>query len=360
MKRLLIAFVCALIPMGLGAQTFVYREASDLTLVGRLYSDNSNLYHRIDTAVHRGFSKMENFQVRCPAGIAVVFRTDSPTIKVKVAFGQTIEMTNTMPMSYRGYDLYVRRDGGWLWAAATARPDTDKEDAGRTLITGMEPTMKEFLMYLPMYAEIGSCQIGVTEGSVLEACDNPFHGRVVIHGSSFTHGISTSRSGMTYPAQLMRRTGWEIVNLGVSGNCKMQPYFADALCDVDADAFVFDAFSNPSEKEIRRNFLPFVEKLVKAHPGKPLVFQKTIYRESRNFNLDREKFEASRQMLVDSLMKVATRRYEDVYYIDCTSATSERHDTSVDGTHPSDHGYYLWSKSIEKPLRKILRKYGIK
>ena len=27
---------------------------------------------------------------------------------------------------------------------------------------------------------------------------------------------------------------------------------------------------------------------------------------------------------------------------------------------PDSYGYYLWEKSIEKPLLKILKKYGIK
>jgi lysophospholipase L1-like esterase len=43
-----------------------------------------------------------------------------------------------------------------------------------------------------------------------------------------------------------------------------------------------------------------------------------------------------------------------------TDAADELEETSVDGTHPGDYGYTLWAKSIEKPLLKILEKYGIK
>ena len=32
----------------------------------------------------------------------------------------------------------------------------------------------------------------------------------------------------------------------------------------------------------------------------------------------------------------------------------------MDGTHPDDYGYYLWTRSIEKAILRILRKYGIK
>ena len=58
-------------------------------------------------------------------------------------------------------------------------------------------------------------------------------------------------------------------------------------------------------------------------------------------------------------MKEACKKYKNVYFIK-TNATDKRHETSVDGTHPSDYGYTLWAQSIQKPLLKIFRKYGIK
>ena len=42
------------------------------------------------------------------------------------------------------------------------------------------------------------------------------------------------------------------------------------------------------------------------------------------------------------------------------NADDGSHEWSVDGTHPDDYGYYLWTRSIEKPILRILRKYGIK
>jgi lysophospholipase L1-like esterase len=34
--------------------------------------------------------------------------------------------------------------------------------------------------------------------------------------------------------------------------------------------------------------------------------------------------------------------------------------STADGIHPNDNGYSIWARSIEKPILKILRKYGIK
>ena len=63
--------------------------------------------------------------------------------------------------------------------------------------------------------------------------------------------------------------------------------------------------------------------------------------------------------MADSLMKIAVKKYKNVYYIK-SNATSAMHDTSEDGVHPSEWGYYMWAESVRKPIVRILRKYGIK
>jgi len=228
-----------------------------------------------------------------------------------------------------------------------------------SLIKDMAPGTKECLLYLPIYCDLQSVKVGVPEGCRLEAMESPFRHRVAIFGSSYTHGISTSRAGMSYPDQFTRHTGIQMLPLGCSGNCKMQPYFAAVLEDVDADAFVFDAFSNPSAKMIEERLFPFIERLQAAHPGKPLIFQQTIRREKRNFDTSVEASEAAKQHMADSLMKIAVKRYKDVYYIR-PSASTPLQESSVDGIHPDDYGYYRWAKSIERPLLRILRKYGVR
>ena len=263
---------------------------------------------------------------------------------------------NTGGFSARGYDFYIKRDGRWIWAGAGVSGDLTKPF---NIISNMDGTMKECLLYLPLLSEEHSVKIGVDEGAVLEPLPNPFRYRIGIFGSSFTHGISTSRAGMAYPAIFTRETGLQLLSLGCSGNCRLQSYFADVLAAADVDAFIFDTFSNPYPNEIKKLLFPFIERIQKAHPGKPLIFQRTIYRERRNFNVDVANFEANRIAVADSMMRIACKKYKDVYYIH-PSASAPDHETSQDGTHPSDRGYQIWARSIEKPVKKILRKYGIR
>lgn len=364
MKRLLIvagAVLCSIVAFGQTPKNvkYVFTEASELNLIGKIHEDTPNPYHRVDTVKYKGFTKKENRQVRCPAGLAVLFKTNSTVISVQTDWGWEYSAVNTMPIAYRGYDLYIKKDGEWLWAAAGATTPGENGEDNRVLIKNMDSSEKECMLYLPNYSEVYSVKIGVQEGATIEAMESPFRHRIGIFGSSFTHGISTSRPGMSYPMQLMRSTGLQFLSLGCSGNCKMQPYFAEVLCDADVDALIFDAFSNPDAKMIEERLFPFIEKIQSAHPDIPLIFQQTIYREKRNFDLVTDKLERAKQETAERLMKEACKKYKNVYFIQ-TNATDELHETSVDGTHPGDYGYTLWARSIEKPILKILKKYGIK
>ena len=76
--------------------TYVFTEASDLNLIGKIHENTPNPYHRVDTVKYKGFTKGENRQVRSAAGLAVLFKTNSTTISVKTTFGWEYQANNTM------------------------------------------------------------------------------------------------------------------------------------------------------------------------------------------------------------------------------------------------------------------------
>ena len=341
---------------------FKFVDAKTLTLIGKSNVPTGEYYHRIDTTVFPLGKKGERQQAISPAGWALLFKTDSPAIQIKAEFGWEYESMNTMPLAYHGFDLYIQQDGKWLWAADKAsypKYSGRYSDKPFTLIDCMDNSEKTCMLYLPMYSELKNLEIGVAEEAYIEAIPSPFRHQVVFHGSSYTQGISIARAGMSYPVQFSRSTGLGVITLGFSGNCKMQPYFLDFLEKVEADAFVFDAFSNPNAQTIKERLEPFIQRMTASHPGVPMIFQRTIRRAWCNFNLRTKALEQAKQEMSDWLMPELCKKYKDVYYV-VTDATAEDHEASVDGTHPSDYGYQLWAKSIEKPILKILAKYGIR
>jgi len=362
---LILAFLAMALCAAAQTKNYVYTEASDLTLVGKLMpGKTSNPYHRVDTSIYKGFTPRENQMVRMSSGMGCVFRTDSRSINVKAEFAYSDDVINTNGYSGRGFDLYIREDGSWRWAGSGGN-SLKNVSHSITIVDDMDGSMHECLLYFPLYSEESSIKVGVEKGSTLEPLDNPFRSRIAIWGSSYTHGSSTSRAGMAYPSIFSRRTGLQMLSLGCSGRCLLQDYFCDVLCDVEADAFVFDTFSNPGAEGIQKKLIPFIDRMIAAHPGVPMIFQQTIYREKRYFNKKHEEKEQAKMDVAARIFKELKStpegrlKYKDVYFI-IPDACSDSHEATVDGVHPDNYGYLLWEQSIEKPILRILRKYGIR
>lgn len=365
MKRLILLLVCVVSVFSVAAQemkdvTFQFTEASDLTLVGKVFPQTPNPYQRMDFTKYGGWDEKDIHLLEMSTGIIVSFKTDSPIITVKPEYS-FITGGGASGFATRGFDLYIKKNGQWLWAGvACSGTDVEKENGtNRLLVNYMDDSMKECILYLPTYSKETSVKIGTREGSRIEAGDAPFRHRICIHGSSFMHGASTTRAGLTVPGYLTRMAGMQFCSLGVSGDCRMQPQFANALKDADVDAFVFDSFSNGSAATVEQNLFKFIETIQSAKPGVPMIFMSTIWRENRNFNSIKDRDEQAKYEMAEKLMAQAVKKYKDVYFIH-SDATSDMHDTTVDGTHPGDYGYYLWAASVCKKITRILRKYGIK
>ena len=352
MKRLILLVSCILLTFGASAQV-KFVDAKELTLVNKL-CPTEKLYDRVDTDKY-DFNEAEATRLRFTGGLALAFETNSTTIDIKTQYSDYRSTNNSTLIATAGYDLYIMDAGEWKYAYSGVAA----KNYVLHLIKDMDTTCKQCLLYLPTYSRVDSIWIGVDEKASIKAMANPFRHRIMIIGSSYTHGTGVSRSGMAYPLQLERATGLQFVALGVSGQSKMQPAFAQLVCDNQCDALVMDAFSNPDAATIRARVIPFIAKIREVHPKLPIIFLRSIYREGRNFNRDIDDFEAAKDSAAVEMMSLAMKQFDDVYFLDVTSQTGTDHITSVDGVHPDDLGYWRWANAIRPVLVSILKKYGI-
>ncbi|MBQ7268571.1 MAG: SGNH/GDSL hydrolase family protein [Bacteroidales bacterium] len=333
-----------------------YTDALSLTVVGK-YTGTAHPWDRLDA--REGMSTGEMGQARMCAGMAVAFSTNSKSIGVRVVWRvKAANGGNMGPISARGFDLYMLKDEKWLWAGnGFPNKNTPGEPHEVELIPDCGSGEKHCLVYLPLFSQIESLDIVTAEGSWLEADSQPFKGRIAVWGSSYTQGSGAGRCAMTWEAQLSRATGYNFINLGFSGNCKLQPYFAEALLDAEpVDAFVFDAFSNPTPQEVQERLEPFIQRFVKERPGIPLIFLQTIRREKRNFSASYDAREHAKRTTAEELMQQMVNKYPNVYWINTTNATSPTHEATSDGSHPDSYGYTLWMESVKEPIQEILAK----
>lgn len=342
-----------------------YVDAQTLTHIGKM-CETSNPYHRVEVERYSELNQTEKNLLIMSAGEAICFETDATEIWLQAEYGR-ISFNRAMPETAgAGFNLYMEKDGEWLWASSRVnKGGYDKEGKYNRskplrIAECLDGTKHRCLLYLPLYSELKALRIGVPEGYTVAPIENPFRHKIAIFGSSFTHGSCATCAGQTYPAFLSRSTGLYLCSFGMSGNSKLQRVMGEILAGTDAEAYICDAFSNPSIEQIGDRIRPFLDEIRKVKPNAPVIFLRTIYREYRIFNTVKDEAEQKRIEYVAELMKEICKEYNDVYFVDVADQTGTDHHTSADGVHPYSWGYYRWAQAIEKPVLKILKKYGIK
>lgn len=334
-----------------------YTDAASLTIVNKPQQGGPT-FQRIEVERYPDLNPTVDRYYRFSTGLAIAFRTDSRSIR---AYWKTCNKSNrfeTPIIGQKGLDLYIRNEGKWVFAGTgTPTHGTEHEAA---LIENMEEGSKECLLYLPLFDEVEDLQIGVEEASLLEALPNPFKHKVVAIGSSITHGVGVSRPGMTWPARMERALDMEFCNLGASGQCKLDAFYAQIAAETEADAFIFDTFSNPNAKQIEERLADFVARIRTTHPTTPLIFLQTEVRETGTFNLKRRQFELEKRMAAEEGLEQLMKEDRNLYFINPGMPLGDDHEATVDGVHPTDMGHERILELIRPKVEKILRKYGVK
>ena len=143
----------------------------------------------------------------------------------------------------------VLNSGYHLSPTHTTYP-SKQANSRNVFIRRMEGKDTDYIMYLPLYDGIKTLSIGVDSGAVIKAPINnvllPSDQRkpIVVYGTSVTQGGCASRPGLVYTSVLGRKMNREFINLGFSGNGRMDKIMADKIATIDASAYVIDCLGN--------------------------------------------------------------------------------------------------------------------
>ena len=329
-----------------------YVPAQELLLVGKATTEGE-YFHRVDTAKYCTMPPTVKKLFTNSAGLAISFTTNSPVIKAKWMVPDNYQLPNLTRVAQKGLDLYIKRDGKWQFAGVGIPGGVTTETV---LVDNMGTEEKECLLYLPLYDELKSLEIGVSSDAHIRKGENPFKEKIVVYGSSLLQGASASRPGMAYPARLSRSSGYNFINLGLSGNGKMEKEVAEMLADIDADAFILDCIPNPSPKEITDRTVDFVMTLRQKHPDTPIIVIQTLIRETGNFNQKaRENVKRQNEAIAEQVEVLRKKNVKNLYFIKEDQFLGTDHEGTVDGTHPNDLGFDRMLKKYKLAISKILK-----
>ena len=362
MKKLLFAFFTTL-SLSLPAQETIWHSADNLPLLGKAIDDSSAAlrYQRLPDSLQNIVKRDGLFYLgKHSAGMALRFASDSPFISVKWHSIFKALMNHQTPTGTRGLDLYtLMPDGTWTFVNS-ARPDVNSHNTSARVISNMDPELREYLLYLPLYDGIDSIFIGTSPEAVFSQpnVSIPSHDKpIIMYGTSLLQGGCANRPGMAHTNILARRLNREVINLGFSGNGQLDLEIADIIAAVpDPGLIVLDCVPNVNVEQIDTLLVPFFEIIHKAHPDVPVLFVEDPYFPHLRF----DNYARNQVYTLNALWKKhfdqLAAKYDDLHYLPADHIMGTDNEATVDGLHFADLGFMRYADLLEPIIRRIALK----
>ena len=296
------------------------------------------------------------------AGLAIRFRTNSKCIGAEWRPLNNFGMSHMTPTGVRGLDLYALVDGEWLFVGA-GQPNGKK--SRNVFIRKMNGEMREYIMYLPLYDGVINLSIGIDSTAVIEKphvedlVPSEKNLPIVFYGTSVTQGGCATRPGMAYPSIIERKLHRETVNLGFSGNGRMDKCLGDKIAKIPASMYVIDCLANCTSQIVKDSTEHFIRAIVEANPDVPVLMVSNYcypyqYLDAQ-FQIDTPEENA---IWKEFAQKFRKEGYKNVRYIDAyakgnmkKSPIGPDHEGTVDGVHMTDLGFLRFADFLIKYIK---------
>jgi len=282
------------------------------------------------------------------AGGRIRFITDSPYVILKAIYPAIVNMSHMPRSGSVGFDMYVNKDGRECYSKSfIPTPNSIEFDAVKDF-----PDSKERLITInfPLYNDVSELYIGINgDYSIKPAPDYSVKLPIVSYGSSITQGGCASRPGNAYQAIISRRYDADFINLGFSGSAKGEDAMREYIASLPMSCFLFDYDHNaPTPDHLRETHKPIYEAVRAKNPDIPIIM------------MPRPEFFSSRGIEIRNEIVKATYDYakangdDNVYFISSSELMAICEDNgTVDGSHPTDFGFYSMAKAMIEKLDKL-------
>jgi hypothetical protein len=332
----------------------VWHDAVEIGVEGRGWAATARPFGRLPAHGEAMTTEAVWDLGRCAAGLCVHFKTDATQIWAEWEVANPpLPGPGLTRVAHSGLDLYAEHDGGCRWLGAAA-PEEDLRTAA-CLRSGIDPAFRRYVVYLPYVNPVESLRIGVPDDARFEPVPPRTEKPIAYYGTSIVHGHCAGRPGMTHAAQLGRRLGRAVLNLGFSGNARMEPDLARLLAELDPCLWIVDPVPNMWAELIRERAVGFIEILHAACPGVPIVMVEDRVHAHAPFDTPlSEKHAENRAAWREAYDALKLDGVPDLHYVDHSDLIGADGDGTQDGSHPNDLGFYRYAEALEPVLRRVL------
>lgn len=339
------------------AYSMEWHSPSSENILGRWWQGESgSIYNRIpDRFKDKLRTPLWDLSTN-PAGVYLKFVTDSRDIVVKYTLkSKNLNMWHMPTMGVSGVDLYMHdADGAERWCSSYSRNFSDTVSFYyKDMLYGDKA---EFTLYLPLYNTVESLEIGVDDTASFTFVGeekNP----VVVYGTSIAQGACATRPGMAWSNILHRRLGIPFVNLGFSGNGRLEDAMFAALAEIPARAYIIDCMPNMTEPDRRDSvfvrLIRGVEFLRRSNDAPIVIAEHDGYMNESVVPDSRDRVAFVNEKLREAYETLVSKGYKDLYYVTKADIGMDSY-SQVDGVHANDYGMMLYADAYEKVLKAIL------
>jgi lysophospholipase L1-like esterase len=339
------------------AAKLTWYDARTIGLEGQAFTDVKAPYDRLPARAEGKVREAVWNLSRNSAGLCVRFRTASPAIHCRwTNTSNRLAMPHMPATGVSGVDLYVLNEQGtWRWLSVGQPKEGTTHTAA--LVTGLKPVERDYCLYLPLYNGVSEVEIGVAAESKMSRLvrDEAHQLPIVFYGTSITQGGCASRPGMVHTAILGRRLNRPVINLGFSGNGKMEAEVTSCIVDIRAAAFVIDCLPNMTAAEVTSNTSPLVASLRKAHPTTPIILAEDRTYSDAFLKNDRAERNATSRAALQKVFAQLQSQDKNLHYLAGDQQLSADGEDTVDGSHPTDLGFLRMADEFCKVLAPLLK-----
>ena len=296
---------------------------------------------------------------RHSAGMLARFETDARDIHVRYdLFSARLDMNHMPATGVSGIDLYGRNeDGEDRWIKVT-RPDSQHVE--QKLFSGIDPRPsgqpRLYTAYLPLYNGVNQLELGVPKGSTFKPVAPRKEKPIVFYGTSIMHGACASRPGMSISALLGRRYNIPTINLGFSGNGRLELEVGKYLAQLDPAVYCIDCLPNLQGPQVAERAEPLVKLLRQSRPTTPIVLvEDRTYTNAPFFQTSRDRHAASRQALRTAYKNLKAAGDDHLYYLEGDIQLGSDGEAATDGSHPNDLGFMRYAEAYATVLDPLLK-----
>ncbi len=342
-------------------QDFIFKKIEGNQLSGRLsvMHDVDN-FNRLPAALKATTREAVWNLSEYSAGEYIDFRTDADTIVVRYKVRGVLNMPHMPTTGVSGVDLYFHNQtkNSWEWAFGSYQfKDTVKYTFSNLGIN----TNGVYRLYLPLYNMVDFLEIGVKKANRL-AFEVQKSKPIIVYGTSIAQGACTSRPGMAWTNILSRDFSNEVINLGFSGNGRLEQPILDLIASEDAAAYILDCIPNlaltPTRSAAQLDSL--ISNAVKTirikQPSVPIILTEhsSAYTEGFLNKGTMIEYASSTKVGKEAYNKLKRAGVKNIYYLSSEAIGLDINST-VDYAHPNDWGMMKIAKAYENILKKILK-----